>query len=87
VPRKPARILVPCHGGVSSKKEVQEGARPLELTSDSNLYSRRRDSDDGSPTASSRATNTLLKESTFKSYSELHTTYKLRFFRSIFQTI
>lgn len=81
VPRKPARILVPCHAGVSSKKEVQEGARPLELTSDSNLYSWRQDSDDGSPTGSSRARNTLLKESTFKSYSELHPTYKLRYFK------
>jgi len=26
VPRKPARILVPCRGGVSSKKEVQGGS-------------------------------------------------------------
>jgi len=87
VPKKPARILVPCYGGVSSKKEVQEGAGPLELTSDSNLYSWRRDSDDGSPTGPSRARNTLLKESTFKSYSELHPSYKLHYFRSIFQTI
>ena len=43
------------------EKGSARGNEPLELTSDSNLYSWRRDSDDGSPTGSSRATTRSSK--------------------------